>query len=58
MLLKARSESEELLVLRHLNTRMELAPNDKFHYSNLEKGYEGEKNSTNWLQTFKKKDIS
>lgn len=42
MLLKDRSESEELLALRILNTRMELTEKEKFHYLNLEKGYEGE----------------
>lgn len=42
MILKARSESEELLVLRSLNTRMELTDKEKFHYTNLEKGYEGD----------------
>lgn len=42
MLLRGRSESDELLILRHLNTRMELSEKEKFHYLNLEKGYEGE----------------
>jgi hypothetical protein len=42
MLFKARTESEELLVMRALNTRMELTEKDKQHYLNLEKGYEGE----------------
>ncbi|WLR53763.1 nuclease-related domain-containing protein [Mesobacillus subterraneus] len=42
MLLKKRTESEELVGLRYLNTRMELAAKDKFHLSNLEKGYRGE----------------
>lgn len=42
MLLKARSESSELLTLRSLNLRMELTDKEKFHYLNLEKGYEGE----------------
>ncbi|MBT2695783.1 nuclease-related domain-containing protein [Bacillus sp. ISL-55] len=42
MLLKKRTESEELVGLRCLNTRMELAAKDKFHLSNLEKGYRGE----------------
>jgi len=43
MLLKARSESDELLAWRCLNTRMELAGKDKGYYLNLEKGYEGER---------------
>ncbi|WP_026575542.1 nuclease-related domain-containing protein [Bacillus sp. UNC438CL73TsuS30] len=42
MLLKGRNESDELLVLRYLNTRMELTHEQKSHYLNLEKGYEGE----------------
>ncbi|MBT2702431.1 nuclease-related domain-containing protein [Bacillus sp. ISL-35] len=42
MLLKKRSESKELVVMRYLNTRMELTAGDKFHYANLEKGYRGE----------------
>ncbi|GAM16649.1 nuclease-related domain-containing protein [Mesobacillus selenatarsenatis] len=42
MLLKKRTESEEIVALRYLNTRMELAAKDKFHLSNLEKGYRGE----------------
>lgn len=42
MLLKSRSESEELLAMRYLNKRMELTQKDKFRYSILEKGYEGE----------------
>jgi hypothetical protein len=43
MLLKGRSESEELLKYRYLNMRMELTEKEKFKYLNLEKGYEGEK---------------
>jgi DNA-directed RNA polymerase subunit M/transcription elongation factor TFIIS len=42
MFLKPRYESLELKILRALNARMELTENEKFHYSNLEKGYEGE----------------
>ncbi|MHC0036662.1 nuclease-related domain-containing protein [Pseudoneobacillus sp. C159] len=42
MILKERSESEELLILRSLNTRMELTDKEKQHYVNLERGYEGE----------------
>jgi DNA-directed RNA polymerase subunit M/transcription elongation factor TFIIS len=42
MILKGRTESDELLVMRSLNTRMDLTEKDKFHYLNLEKGYEGE----------------
>ncbi|MDQ0200758.1 nuclease-related domain-containing protein [Neobacillus ginsengisoli] len=42
MLLRGRSESDELMAMRYLNTRMELTEKEKFHYLNLEKGYEGE----------------
>jgi len=42
MLLKRRMESDELMIIRSLNTRMELTDKEKFHYSNLEKGYAGE----------------
>lgn len=42
MLLKERTESDELLAMRYLNTRMELTEKERFHYLNLEKGYEGE----------------
>jgi hypothetical protein len=42
MLLKDRSESDELLILRYLNIRMELSEKEKFHYLNLEKGFQGE----------------
>jgi hypothetical protein len=43
MLLKSRTESNELLGLRYLNIRMDLPTKDKFHYLNLGKGYEGER---------------
>lgn len=42
MAYKARSESDELKILRILNTRMDLSAEEKKYYSNLEKGYEGE----------------
>lgn len=42
MLLKDRSESDELLAMRYLHTRTELTEKEKYHYLNLEKGYEGE----------------
>jgi hypothetical protein len=42
MLLNARTESEELLIMRRLNARMELSSNEKVRLYNLEKGYEGE----------------
>lgn len=42
MPLKERTEPKELIILRSLNTRMELSANDKQYYLNLKKGYEGE----------------
>jgi len=42
MLLKKRTESSELLIMRYLNRRMKLSEKEKFRYLNLEKGYEGE----------------
>jgi hypothetical protein len=43
MILKNLYESDELLAMRYLNTRMELTDQEKFQYLNLEKGFEGEK---------------
>jgi hypothetical protein len=42
MLLKGRTESDELMAMRYLNTRMEFTKKEKFRYLTLEKGYEGE----------------
>lgn len=42
MLVKRRFSSDELCYMRYLNTRMELTEKEKQHWSNLEKGYEGE----------------
>jgi hypothetical protein len=42
MLLKDRYEPNELLIMRRLNIRKDLTEKEKFHYLNLEKGYEGE----------------
>ena len=39
---KSRTKSSELLILKSLNTRMNLSVKDKQHYFNLKKGYEGE----------------
>jgi hypothetical protein len=41
MLLRGRSETDELLVMRFLNIRMELNAKDKFHYLNLKKDMKG-----------------
>lgn len=42
MVIKPRTESLELRLLRCLNARMELPPQNKQLYLNLEKGFEGE----------------
>lgn len=42
MAYKPRTESSELLILRSLNTRMNLSDKDKQYLSNLNKGFEGE----------------
>jgi hypothetical protein len=39
---KSRTKSTELIILKSLNTRMNLSDKDKQHYFNLKKGYEGE----------------
>lgn len=44
MILKERTESDELLAMRYLNSRMELIEKDKYRYLSIEKGYEGEVN--------------
>lgn len=42
MAYKPRTESEELMILRLLDTRMTLSEKDTQHYYRLKKGYEGE----------------
>jgi hypothetical protein len=42
MIIKNRTETDELLCLRFLNARMNLSSKDLNHYLNLEKGYSGE----------------
>lgn len=42
LIIKHRSESEELKMFRSLNTRKELSKEDLIYYLNLEKGYKGE----------------
>jgi len=42
MLYKSRKKSNELIVLELLHNRMNLTSEDKQHYHNLKKGYEGE----------------
>jgi hypothetical protein len=42
MIYKPRTESNELLMLKFLNSRMTLSERDKQHYLNLKKGFEGE----------------
>ncbi|WP_338449233.1 hypothetical protein R4Z09_24075 [Niallia oryzisoli] len=43
MLIKPLTESTKLKMLRSLNTRMDLSLSEKQYYTNLEKGYHGEK---------------
>ncbi|KAA9014048.1 nuclease-related domain-containing protein [Niallia endozanthoxylica] len=43
MLIKPLQVSTELKILRSLNIRMQLSSSEKQYYTNLEKGYEGEK---------------
>lgn len=43
MFMKHRTESRELIILRYLHLRMDLASKEKQYYVNLEKGFEGEK---------------
>jgi hypothetical protein len=43
MIIKERHESKELMILRSLNARMDLAAKELNHYLNLEKGFIGEK---------------
>ncbi|WP_342429194.1 nuclease-related domain-containing protein [Neobacillus sp. FSL H8-0543] len=42
MPLKSRTESKEFRIMKSLNGRMQLSSDDKQHYLNLKKGYEGE----------------
>lgn len=42
MLLKDRFEPYELIVMRILDTRMELSEKEKYYYQNLQRGYDGE----------------
>jgi hypothetical protein len=50
MFLKERYESEELKVLKALNTRMVLSEKEKQYYLNLQKGFEGEVMFDGYLQ--------
>jgi len=43
MLITPLQVSAELKILRSLNTRMKLSSSEKQYYTNLEKGYDGEK---------------
>ena len=58
MLLKSRTESHELLIMRSLNTRLELTEKEKFHYLNLEKGYEGEVNFDLLAESLQEESLS
>ncbi|MFT9596347.1 nuclease-related domain-containing protein [Mesobacillus sp.] len=50
MFLKNRYESEELRVLKALNSRMDLLEKEKQYYSNLQKGFDGEVMFDGYLQ--------
>ncbi|WP_167578035.1 nuclease-related domain-containing protein [Ammoniphilus sp. YIM 78166] len=41
----------ELRILRSLNARMELTPNDQTYFSNLEKGFRGEQEFDKWIES-------
>ncbi|MGG4491033.1 nuclease-related domain-containing protein [Metabacillus idriensis] len=49
LIMKSRSESLELRILRNLNARMNLPAKDKNHYDYLKKGYEGELKFDEWM---------
>jgi hypothetical protein len=51
MAYKIRTESNELLTLRSLNLRMELADKDAKKYYSVEKGFEGERMFDEFLET-------
>jgi ribosomal protein S27AE len=42
MAVKSRSESNELIIMKALNTRSNLSPKEKKYYFKLDKGYQGE----------------
>jgi hypothetical protein len=50
MAFKSRYESKELLTLRSLNLRMELADRDAKKYYSVEKGFEGEQKFDEFFQ--------
>lgn len=47
--IKPRHESQELKLLRYLNTRMQFKSNMMNHYLNQEKGFEGEEKFDAWI---------
>ncbi|WP_096185958.1 nuclease-related domain-containing protein [Evansella halocellulosilytica] len=49
MIIKSRYESQELKDLRSLNVRMNLEPQARKNYLNLEKGYRGERKFDEWI---------
>jgi len=57
MILKVRSESDELLCTRYLNTRMELTGEEKFNYL-LRRAMKGSWHLTDIRKVFKKKGTS
>ncbi|MFG6118706.1 nuclease-related domain-containing protein [Thalassobacillus sp. B23F22_16] len=54
MFLKRRVESDELLAMRYLHTRMKLTEKELYYYHRLEKGYRGEVTFDRLTENFQK----
>lgn len=50
MLVKDRSEPLLIVIFRYLNARMTLTDKEVNYYSNIEKGFEGERRSDEWIK--------
>lgn len=57
MEIKARTESEELMILRLLRNRMEFSEKEEQHFFNLDKGYKGELLFDSMLEKFSNDSI-
>ncbi|MBS4189954.1 NERD domain-containing protein [Bacillus sp. FJAT-49705] len=51
MIIKTRSESAELMILRSLSIRMNLSEKERSNFLNLEKGFIGEQQFDKWFET-------
>ncbi|QED49849.1 nuclease-related domain-containing protein [Cytobacillus dafuensis] len=51
MIIKTRSESAELMLLRSLSIRMSLSEKERSNFLNLEKGFKGEQQFDKWFET-------